>query len=97
MIRTTTIALSFALAIATPALAQQSATMPPPSITVVSTGTTNGLIYATIRDSTMRGHNVFNVTIGAHIGSYVVTRITATGIELADDRLNTLTIAAIAR
>lgn len=96
MIRTTTIALALAVSLVAPALAQQPAHTPPPYITVVSTATMNGLAYATIRDNGMRGHNVFNVTVGAHIGSYVVTRITATGIELADDT-QTLTVAAITR
>ena len=86
MIRTTIIALAIALSIATPALAQSTTIPPAINITVMSTGTTNGLQFAIVRDNAMRGHNVYCVTVGAHIGSATVARISTSGIELNDGR-----------
>lgn len=86
MIRSTIIALAITLSIAAPALAQGTTVHLATNITVVSTGTTNGLPFAIVRDNTMHGHNVYCVTIGAHIGSSTVARITTDGIELSDGR-----------
>jgi hypothetical protein len=86
MIRTTIIALAITLSIATPALAQGTTVLPALNVTVVSTATTNGLAFAVVRDNTMRGHNVYCVTVGAHIASSTVARITNDGIELTDGR-----------
>jgi hypothetical protein len=86
MIRSTIIALAITLSIAAPALAQGTTVLPATNVTVVSTGITNGLPFAVVRDNTMRGHNVYCVTVGAHIGSATVARITSDGIELTDGR-----------
>ena len=86
MIRPTIIALAITLGIAAPALAQSTTVLPATNVTVVSTGTTNGLPFAIVRDNTMHGHNVYCVTVGAHIGSTTVARITNDGLELADGR-----------
>ena len=86
MIRSTIIALALTLSIAAPALAQGTAILPATNVTVMSTGTTNGLQFAIVRDNAMHGHNVYCVTVGAHIGTAVVARITTAGIELTDGR-----------
>jgi hypothetical protein len=86
VIRSTIIALAIALGIAAPALAQGTTILPAANVTVVSTGISNGLQFAVVRDNTMRGHNVYCVAVGAHIGTATVARITTTGIELKDGR-----------
>ena len=89
MIRSTIIALAITLSIATPALAQGTRiaqVTPATYVTVVSTGTANGLPFAIVHDNTMHGHNEYCVTIGAHLANATVTKITDATVELSDGR-----------
>jgi long-subunit acyl-CoA synthetase (AMP-forming) len=81
--------IATALALAAPAFAQEQPVwaLPTDSIAVVEIGTVNGLAYAKIRDTAMHGHNVFCITVGAHIGKATVTKISASGIQMSDGRV----------
>ena len=73
----------------TPAIAQ---TRPPwdtpaDAIAVLSSGQDHGFAYAIVRDNTMRTHNVYCLTVGAHIGKLRVIAIRADGILLSNGRL----------
>ena len=84
--------LALILALGAPALADQPVwAVPADSVTVLNIGVANGLTFATIRDASMRGHNTYCVTIGAHIGTLTVTRIDASGVGLSNGRLLALT------
>jgi hypothetical protein len=88
MIRNSILTVILTLALAAPALAQQPVwATPADQIAVVSTGTSNGLPFAIVRDAGMRGHNVYCVTAGAHFGKLTVARISSDGILLSNGRL----------
>jgi hypothetical protein len=80
--------LAITLAFAAPARAGQQPvwSVPADRITVVNTGTINGLTFATVRDNTMHGHNVYEVAVGARIGKLTVASITADGVRLSNGR-----------
>ena len=83
------VTLAIILALAAPAQAGQRPiwTVAADQITVIDTGTVNGLTFATVRDNGMHGHNVYEITAGAHIGALTVTTITATGVVLSNGRV----------
>jgi hypothetical protein len=82
-------ALTLTLAFAAPARAGQLPvwSVAADQITVISTGSVNGLTFATVRDGRMRRHNVYSITVGAHIGRLTVVSITANGIDLSNGRV----------
>jgi len=89
MIRSIVALALLTLALAAPAQAGQRPiwSVAADQITVLNTGTVNGLTFATVRDGNMPGHNVYDVAKGAHIGKLTVVRITQTGIELSNGRV----------
>jgi hypothetical protein len=60
---------------------------PADAIVVLSIGVTNDLPYAIVRDTAMKGHNTYCVTIGAHIGPLRVANIGPGGVLLSNGRL----------
>jgi hypothetical protein len=82
-----TLALLISLA-TTQALAQTTPVWRTSSdtVAVLSTGSVNGLSYAMIRDSSLKGHNTFAVSVGAHIGKLTVIAIDEHGVLLSNGR-----------
>jgi hypothetical protein len=60
---------------------------PADTLVVLSTGVSNDLPFAIVRDASMKGHNTFCVTIGAHIGNLQVASIGPSGVVLTNGRL----------
>jgi hypothetical protein len=56
------------------------------SLAVLDTGVNGAFAYALVRDSAMRGHNVFYLSVGAHVGALRVTRIDDNGVLLSNGR-----------
>lgn len=54
------------------------------TVAVLRTGTANGLTYAMVRDNSLKGHNTFAITIGAHIGKLTVVAIDENGVLLSN-------------
>lgn len=54
------------------------------AIQVVDTGRNGDFSYAIVRDGTMRGHNNYCVTVGAHIGKLFVVEIRNDGVLLSN-------------
>ncbi|HTZ54719.1 MAG TPA: hypothetical protein VMB20_06615 [Candidatus Acidoferrum sp.] len=67
---------------------------PADSIAVLSTGGNQDFTYALVRDSSMRNHNTYCVTVGAHIGKLKVVAIGPRGIVLSNGRTLRNTAAA---
>lgn len=82
----TVVSFMIALSAAAPAMAGQQPiwAVPTDLVTVIRVHTANGFSYAMVRDNSMRGHNVFWVTPGAHVANATVTHISANGVELSD-------------
>jgi hypothetical protein len=57
------------------------------SIAVLNTSSTADFSYALVRDSSMRNHNTFCVTVGAHIGKLRVVKIGPAGVVLSNGRV----------
>jgi hypothetical protein len=83
-----TLALLISLA-TTQALAQTTPVWhtPADAVSVLTTGTVNNLTYAMVRDSSLRGHNTFAITVGAHIGKLTVIAIDDHGVLLSNGRV----------
>lgn len=83
------LAIATALSTAAPALAQDRPIwdQPTAAVNVVEVGSINGFAYAKIRDNGMRGHNVYCIAVGAHLGKATVTKISGSSIELSDGRI----------
>ncbi|HTV93344.1 MAG TPA: hypothetical protein VMG98_11570 [Verrucomicrobiae bacterium] len=60
---------------------------PADSIAVLTTGGSQDFTYALVRDSSMRNHNTYCVTVGAHIGKLRVVSIGPRGIVLSNGRV----------
>ncbi len=60
---------------------------PADAIAVLNTGGNGDFTYALVRDSSMRNHNTYCVTVGAHIGKLRVVAIGPTGIVLSNHRV----------
>jgi hypothetical protein len=82
-------ALILTLAVAAPAQAGQLPiwSVAADQVTVINTGSVNGLTFATVRDGRMRRHNVYSIAVGAHIGRLTVVSITANGVNLSNGRV----------
>jgi len=90
MTHRTLAALTLLVALATaPAFAQTSPVWRTPSdaIAVLSTGSNHDFAYAIVRDGTLRGHNTYCVTVGAHIGKLSVVSIDQNGVVLSNGRV----------
>ena len=59
---------------------------PTDALSVLTTGKRGTFAYALVRDVAMRGHNVYYVAVGAHIGKLRVVRIDDSGIVLSNGR-----------
>jgi hypothetical protein len=57
------------------------------TIAVLSTSGNADFSYALIRDGSMRNHNTYCVTVGAHIGKLRVVSIGPKGVVLSNGRL----------
>ncbi|HUN28662.1 MAG TPA: hypothetical protein VMV65_02565 [Alphaproteobacteria bacterium] len=60
---------------------------PADTIAVLSTGGNADFTYALVRDASMRNHNTYCVTVGAHIGKLRVAAIGPKGIVLSNGRV----------
>jgi hypothetical protein len=60
---------------------------PADSIAVLSTSGNADFSYALIRDGSMRNHNTYCVTVGAHIGKLRVIAIGPKGVVLSNGRV----------
>jgi len=60
---------------------------PADAIAVLDTSGHQDFSYALVRDGSMRGHNTYYVTVGAHIGKLRVVAIRADGIVLSNGRV----------
>jgi hypothetical protein len=67
------------------------------SIQVIDTGRSGDFRYAIVRDSAMRGHNNYCITIGAHVGALLVKDIRDDGVVLSDGEFLPNVHYAIAR
>ncbi len=67
---------------------------PADTIAVLSTSGNAGFSYALLRDGSMRNHNTYCVTIGAHIGKLRVVSIGPKGVVLSNGRLLPTTLVA---
>lgn len=81
-----------ALVLASSGISSAAETVPPwytpaDSIAVISSSNNGGFAYALVRDSAMRNHNVFCVTVGAHIGNLRVAAIGPDGVLLSNGRM----------
>ncbi len=60
---------------------------PADAIAVLDTGGNGDFTYALVRDSSMRNHNTYCVTVGAHIGKLRIVAIGSTGVVLSNGRV----------
>ncbi|HTC30002.1 MAG TPA: hypothetical protein VK702_04695 [Candidatus Acidoferrum sp.] len=60
---------------------------PADSIAILTTGGNQDFTYALVRDSSMRNHNTYCVTVGAHIGKLRVVSIGPRGVVLSNGRV----------
>ncbi len=60
---------------------------PADAIAVLGTGGNGAFTYALVRDGSMRNHNTYCVTVGAHIGKLRVIAIGPTGVVLSNHRV----------
>lgn len=90
MAQRTIAALALLVTLATTSAFAQTAPVwraPADTITVLSTGSANGLPYAMIRDSALKGHNTFAISVGAHVGKLSVVAIDERGVLLSNGRV----------
>jgi hypothetical protein len=60
---------------------------PADTIAILSIGGNTDFSYALVRDGSMRNHNTYCVTVGAHIGKLRVASIGPKGVVLSNGRI----------
>ncbi len=60
---------------------------PADSIAILTTGGNQDFSYALVRDSSMKNHNTYCITVGAHIGKLRVVSIGPRGVVLSNGRV----------